>query len=895
MPEFSSGALLSKHALLWLPRRRRDRDRNEAVVERKAYYSRIVANEMIVNSASDLLLLGAEVRTVPLSRIAQVTLGELRRHESDVELYEFLFTNVIHHFEPEQFEEEISVPVLPELVHFLDKLQSDLLSSALSCFFAENHALLQRLMAMLQNLLEYTASHANTFHLYHSLVIFPEYLLRCYTILRSSADMSSAQDTELLNAKKTLYRGCNNILTVFLELLCPEGATSSYFQKIDQDKQFECLEKVCLLLAAVGNEISDINAQLASNVWTSITKLCTKHAEQCFTRNRSDWLSQIVLTLNAGLEASFLELCVKNKPPKALTLRTNEFFLRIMSKLLSLSKQHASLDGFLAIITTLLRIKTCLHSRTVARELATGIDQYLHVGYIKVVENSIRLESFAKALAQYECQTVDDIHSFYILTMHVIEQIIINSNDLNLLKLYCVRGNLLQQVCTLLKRSDNLFLANENLYQQLLVRCSALAVMGARLRNRVVHKAIEESMVRMILQEHYYTGLFGIDLWSVFVRCHTTQLMFAYFTFWEAINGQYAIFSTKPEQVYVATVLRNLFDFLPVAMKVNILCTRPISDCANDRLWATVRLPDEVNASHKKCFVDGIAKRLQTVTNTQQPSVKRFYEMLHLIRIVGNTGQTADGALGECVKQFCKQIDWSNILTKSDTIQGNILECMQENLHQLPAKTLCGGNLSSASVFVKYKIMKLWKRTNTPLDAAEGLKCLLNDNEPFINAQAFFLLRTLNDRRHPVAVQLIAKTPSLQSQLLFLSKDDRRPVSSAISNSPGHCVAVAHRCKDPRNQGTDSPGDLTQLINDKIDQLFPDEDGDDIDMLVANLPPKRRKVEENDGRAKANRFIDQLEVQTEELGQLLRTHRLEVANKERLRKIVSAVTNILES
>ncbi|XP_052873699.1 uncharacterized protein LOC128279019 [Anopheles cruzii] len=850
--------------------------------------------KVIVNSASDLLLLGAEVRTVPLSKIAQVTLSGLRRQESDVELYEFLFTNAIHHFEPEQFEEQISVPVLAELVHFLDKFQSELLSSALSCFFAENHALLQRLMAMLQNLLEYIASHANTVQLYRSLVIFPEYLLRCYTIIRSKYT-STTQDTQLLDAMKSLNSGCKKILTLFLELVCPEGATNSYFRKLDQDRQFECFEKVCTLMAAVANEISRIGRmQLAGDVWKSITKLCTKHVEQCLTKNRSDWLGQLVLTLNAGLQASFLELCATKKPPKELqaTLKLNEFFLRAMSKLLSLSKQHASLDGFLAIITTLLRIKTCLRSSTVARELAAGIDQYLHVGYIKVVENSIRCESFAKALAQYECQTVDDIHSFYVLTMHVIEQINSNSNDINLLTLYCVRGNLLRQVCTLLKRSDNLFLANENLYQQLLVRCAVLTVTGTRWGNRVVQKAIEESMVRMILQEHYYTGLFGIDLWSAFVRCHSTQLMFAYFTFWEAINGQYAIFCTKPEQVYVAAVLRNLFTFLPMAMKENILSTRPVSDCANDRLWATVRLPDEVNVHHKQRFVDGIAKRLQTAT--QQPrSVKRFYEMLHLIRIADNTG--TDGALGECVRQqFGKQIDWSNILTKSGTAQGNILECMQGNRHQLSANTFRGCNLSSASVFIKYQILKLLKRTDTLPDAADALSSLLNDNEPFINAQAFCLLRILNDRRHPVAVQLIARTPSLQSQLLSLSKDDPRPVPSAICNSPEQCIAVRHRCKDSRTrQETDSSGNLTQLINDQIDQLFPDEDGDD--MRVANLSPKRRKVEPNDARAKATRFIDQLEVQTTELGQLLRTHRLEVADKERLKKIVSAVTNILES
>lgn len=79
--------------------------------------------KVILNSANDLLLLGDAIRSVPLKDIAQASLKGLRRQESDLDLYAFLFTDAIHRFEPQEFELEISCTILPELVGFLEKVR----------------------------------------------------------------------------------------------------------------------------------------------------------------------------------------------------------------------------------------------------------------------------------------------------------------------------------------------------------------------------------------------------------------------------------------------------------------------------------------------------------------------------------------------------------------------------------------------------------------------------------------------------------------------------------------------------------------------------------------------------------------------------------------------------
>ncbi|XP_050096557.1 uncharacterized protein LOC126578243 [Anopheles aquasalis] len=859
----------------------------------------------IVHNASDLLLLGAEVGNVPLKEIAQRSLSSLRHQQSDIELYEFLFGNVITLFEPKEFEDEVSALVLPELVRFVDKIQNELQINALSYFFVENLTMLQRLADVLGKLIDYLLAQTESCRLYRSLIVFPEYLLRCYTIVRKSY-VSMAHEAEVLEAMKALYSVCKKILTAFLELLCPRDASNrtagvSYFRTIDHDEERECLEKVCTVLASVGNEISPIDSLLASDVWKSIVRLCTEHAEgqPCADNRPTGWFGNIVLILNTGVEASFQELQSKNEASKQATiaLKLNAFCLRVMLKLLTLSRQRAGSDVYQTVIGTLLRIKTCLRSKTLAGELAIGIEQYLHVSYMAIVESSLRTDSFAKALVNCECNSIDDCQSYFNLVMHIIEQIVTYSNDNGLVLRYCVENNLLQHIAKTIDLSGNLLLTGGTLYRQLLVHCSALVLIGFRLRNRTAQRAIEETLVGMVLQERYCTALLGIDLWSVLVRYHSTQLLYAYFVFWMRVNNEYAPSRTRPEHVYVGTLLRNLYVFLPGAQKEKLLTSYPVRNSENDRLWVTVGLPsaDELMVYSQQPLAC-VKERLQTrLKQLQQPAqhvpnrVDAVYEMINLLSMAKRQEGTAN-----MTTEWSSLFVWEKVLSNPSKAMARMLECLEGS--QVPLDNIlrrCSSSaVSRSSTYAKYRIVRLLKRANTPAEAV--CEALLNDKEPLITAEAFHLLRKMNSKRQPAAMALIAKEPALQSRLSGLQKNITafQPV---LPVEP-FMVAVQHRC-EPVN-AVESPGDMTLIINSKIDELFPDDDDDedvdgiDFDALAENVSPKRRKL---DPSKSANRILDELEAQSEELAKHTGTHKLEITERARLTRIMTKMKHLLEN
>lgn len=79
-----------------------------------------------VQTFQDLQLAGDQLDRIPLKKVARLSLNSLRRQESDVEVYEFIFGQVVHRFEPDEFETEVSAVLLPELLKHLDKVGAGL-------------------------------------------------------------------------------------------------------------------------------------------------------------------------------------------------------------------------------------------------------------------------------------------------------------------------------------------------------------------------------------------------------------------------------------------------------------------------------------------------------------------------------------------------------------------------------------------------------------------------------------------------------------------------------------------------------------------------------------------------------------------------------------------------
>lgn len=69
------------------------------------------------------LRLAQDVGGIPLQKITRLSLNSLRRQETDLEVYEFLFNRAVRHFELFEFESEVCDVVLPELVKHLCKVE----------------------------------------------------------------------------------------------------------------------------------------------------------------------------------------------------------------------------------------------------------------------------------------------------------------------------------------------------------------------------------------------------------------------------------------------------------------------------------------------------------------------------------------------------------------------------------------------------------------------------------------------------------------------------------------------------------------------------------------------------------------------------------------------------
>ncbi|XP_053674178.1 uncharacterized protein LOC128724479 [Anopheles nili] len=862
--------------------------------------------KVIINSANDLLLLGDSVSNVPLKEIARVSLKGLHRLESDIGLYEFLFTNVIHRFDLKEFESEVSLAVLPELVLFLDKIQEELQSNTLSCFFVENLTILLRLADVLLKLIEYLTARAEQFQLIRSIVIFPEYLLRCFTIVRRSY-ITMAHDTQVQETIKALFTVCTNLLTAFLHLTTPRNDPSGtyYFRSMSEDDEFVCLEKVCIVLASIGNEISGIYESLASDVWKVIVKLCIEQVESSFARNRTVWLGDIISILNTGIDASFSSIREKSESSKQciIALKLNAFYLRVMAKLLVLSKHHTAIANFTSIINTLLKVKSFLRSKTISRELATNVEQFLHIGYMAIVESSIRSEIFAKALLQYESESEEEIHSFFHLVMHILAHMASNANDTTLPSLYCCRFNLLERINAILKCSDAVLLHNGTLYRNLLVHCSVLVLLGVRVKDPAGRKTVEETLVHMVLQDHYYTGLFGIDLWSVFVRYHSTRLMYAYFTFWKQINDQFSIFTTRPAQVYVAQLLRNMFVFLPAPLKAKIFNTYPVSDGANDRLWVTLA-PSlwEIDESQRNQFMICLEKRMHRRMEAMG-SVLGFYEIMGLILIAGGMTKLTP-TLSAVIGKFSNSLqDWRTIMTTSTT--SSIVECLARSRNQLlPLENVFNAcnpsTLIETKLFVKYQILLAMGRVNDTTHMQVPFDVFLNDSAPFIKALGFHVLGKFKNLQNPAANQLFSQQPNLLSQLTLYENGSQLKLptlSSALNGT--HCVV--HRCQQTvAEQDSSEPcGDLTLHINRKIDEMFPDDDDcfgeSDTDKFTDALITKKRKFDIASDDDKVKNCLHELQVQASNLQQFSHSQMLQEPQKAQIRKIVSILTKVLDS
>uniref|UniRef100_A0A182PM42 Uncharacterized protein n=1 Tax=Anopheles epiroticus TaxID=199890 RepID=A0A182PM42_9DIPT len=857
--------------------------------------------KVIVNSANDLLLLGSDaVRHVPLKDIARTSLKGLRCQESDIELYAFLFTNAIHQFEPNEFEEEVSSTILPELVCYLEKIQSELQTNALSFFFVENLTILLKLADVLLKLVEYLTEKAEQCQLLRSLFVFPEYLLRCYTIVRKNY-VTMAQKTEGLEAMKSLYAVCKKLLVTFLDLLCPREASGrgSYFQAMNHDEEYGCLEKVCVLLASVGNEISPIDSLLSSDVWKSIVKVCTEHVEQLIARKKTACIGEIIKILNSGINASFLDLRTKNEPTKQCTiaLKLNTFYLRVMLKLLSLAKHHVEVCVFTPLIGTLLEVKSCLRTQTICNELASGVEQYLHIGYMAIMENSYRTEAFAKAFTQHDCRTPEEIHSYYALFMHIVTQIVANADDNALLTLYCARNNLLKRLCDLLKRSDSLFYESVTLYKQLLVHCSALLLIGVQSKGRSVQKTFEVTLVEMVLQEHYFTAVLGIDLWSAFVRYHSPKLLFGYFMFWKKINDHYSTFTTRPAQVYVRQLLFNLFVFLPVVLMERIIDAFPITDPKNDRLWVALGpLPSEIDEGKRKQFKVGLEKRLgHCMGALQQESgnVEVFYETLGLLSLAGGTSKNVESSINSL---WNTQLNWEVAITTPATY--SIFEYLERSA---TGSSLCSvfslvsqsSVISEAPPFVKYQIGKQLLNAGSATNVSPLLELLLRDNIPFVKAYSFHLLHKLQVKQIPAIQQLLNKQPHLQAQLSRWQAN--ASVKLAALKPRTIVTSVVHRCRRKTN-------DQQKMESSESIELFPDDDDDMDKFEQTSSQTKKRKFDSNsiehreDGERTINKCLTDLQSQTLQLERLVSSsHWLQPSQKGELQRIVDTLTKMLDS
>ncbi|XP_058833030.1 uncharacterized protein LOC131690951 [Topomyia yanbarensis] len=637
-----------------------------------------------------------KLQSVSLKKIARICLNSLRRQESDVDVYEFLFTKVLYLFDPEEFETNVSLVLLPELGKHLHKIAVELEDNALSCFMIDNLKSLLAIANILLKFTEYVVGTSETYQFYKSIVIFLEFLIRSYEVIRQHIHTNNPGTNED-DMVKQLFTVCQKIHHLVSNLLAPPTGSGQYFQHLDLKDEFECLKNVIDHFCKIGSITIGIDTRLSTEVWKAVVKLISTYDKQ-IVANDTTWLHDHVLGINDEVEKFFKTLldCMQISKNGLIKLKFNGLLLKVLLKILMLIKEE--FNNYETLLNTSVAIENTLLTKNFSKELIEAVRQHLTVGYMNLFGLVFRHSNFAKALSSTDYQSTEEIIALNKIVMYVISKLVTEDRNTTIIDLYIVRNNLLSTCIRHLSRSHLIFNQHEGSYNELLSHIAVFVLICAKKDSRSRQKILEETLVGMILQDSYWVGVAGLDVWSIYLRFQSVWLLWSYFKFWKVINDEFSVFVSQPKAVFVGRLLQNLFVFLPSSMQQKVWTEYPISNKKNCKLWITIgldKVDNQLVAGVKNMFAQHLTEFCSV--SLTQITPQKLYETMYTINLISSLD---DRNMFETIAPELVMLLEALSVSKNDIVKTNSLICTFIIVtKKLTKHAICIPNLIRTNIF----------------------------------------------------------------------------------------------------------------------------------------------------------------------------------------------------
>ncbi|XP_055608281.1 uncharacterized protein LOC129755691 [Uranotaenia lowii] len=755
----------------------------------------------------------SQLKNIPLKTIARISLNSLRRQESDVEVYEFVFGQISNGFDPDEFEKIVSQNLLPEFLKHLDKIVIELKDSALICFQVDNLKSLLRLGKVLLNLSGIVVGTAETYQLYTTVPIFFEFLVRSYDLIRHNGKQfkPGTDEHELI---KQLFAISQKIQQYMVELLAPTACTGFYFQHVDVEKEFACLKDVITKLCSLGCLATKVDTKLSTEAWKALINLCTMYGVQ-IRNNESAWLHSSMLRINEEIEKSFNSIVdgdIVLDKGLTIVLKLDNLLLKVLLKLLSLVKLE-EFNNFKSLLSTLVKIENVLITKKLDKTLTDTIRQYLVIGYMNIVNMAYKHLCFAKALSSLDVDTDEEIYTYLTIVNHVITKLITDRKISSLLDLYTLKTNILRTCCKSIAKSHSLFNQQPDSYRLVLVHLTAFVMISVKQAPVERQKEVEKTLTNMLLQDAYWVGVIGLDIWSTYLRCCSMNLLLQYFRFWKNIYDQYSMFASRPQEVFVGRLLRNIYLFCPRIIQQKIKQEFAFTEINNRKMWHAVGMihyEDETKDLRKLSILQDIKE--SSPLKKSHLTKQSIYSLVYSFQLLASLQEFGKQAL----EQVVPDLEYS-------------LKIISKNIDQFSKSSLLSSLLNVLTLCVKFRI-PCQNAVNIALDLiSKGPSYANNDycvlKLLFINRQD----RAIHQLKHQIMVRNEGILKATAKRISHVQSPKPSRLNFKYQLTSHNCDEIKHVCSTPIKINFN----LTQHISDKIDDLFPE--GDSFDLSVAEI------------------------------------------------------------
>ena len=396
-------------------------------------------------------------------------------------------------------------------------------------------------------------------------------------------------------------------------------------------------------------------------------------------------------------------------------------------------------------------------------------------------------------------------------------------------------------------RGHILWVTNPKMFTNIMVNTVLLTIFATKFKNPTRQKMVEERLVKMILQQDFWIGIFGIEILIAFIRLNSPDLNYTYFCHFAKINQRLPLVPAKNSDVFVKIVLQKLYEIMaPNGRKKVEQQHLPIEN--NLKLWATLGVKG-LSEDLKSNFMKETATNIDNLLRNQ-PKFETFYKILFSLKIISSF----DSKNGPFKISLVKLLNVIDKGPKKTVAFDNFLAIFLSVIPNDIILSKCQFFFSifdDMSNFLKLNLLNFVKKVEiSEVSLAENyfklFGKLIEDGDKLIKMKSLKAMFCNRESSKKLIMELV-KNPNVKKIIVnYLRKSDFDDEQFLVFLSmQNQNFSLVHKCspKIETVEEVPSPTNVTLEINAKIDGLFPDESDDDDHVFLHCSSPKKRKID----------------------------------------------------